>query len=701
MKLKFKTAIAALLLVASAAVGVVSRADEMPKETQSYAYWRGSEALDKEDYATAESWFDQELQSNPKNGYAYFSKGVISWRCDKPGMALTYFDKALKLIPKKEKQWMGVIHSCRARVYLQIADTVSAYDAYAKAIKFSPDDKDYCRCRGDLYYEQGRFDEADADYQRMLRIDPNDSYALTALGRSAMLRGYTDDAILQLEKVIRLYPGHGTPYRLRGEIMAGQGRWNEAADDYIKAVGCGDNYTALKIKELPEEGMAVLNAKLKIMMTKDSQNVLWPYLAGSVYYELKNYPEAIEHFKKVDAIYSDASTVAQIGTCYLENGDYAEAVNYYTKALNMNPSDVTNLCLRGDALEGLGRLADALDDRDRAVEAYPDNEYPYITRAFTNMKLGNYAKAIEDFEIIAVLDGEISKSTLYLIYFGDAYRLSGKMEKAREYYNKVVAIGLMEKTPNTELPLAYASLGESDKAVAAMERVFGEGTDDAADNRYQEACMFVRLGRKADAMASLRMAIKAGYKNGAHIMTDFDMAPIRETPEFKALMRECFPGITVKRVKDEEKGSDEPEENTIRGVVNQEVAEVPFTREQGVARVKCAINDLPLYFVFDTGASDVTISQVEATFMLKNDYIKPSDVIGSSYYVDANGDVSEGTVINLKKVNFGGLELDNVRASVVRNQKAPLLLGQSVLGRLGKIEIDNPRQKIIISSCSY
>lgn len=45
-----------------------------------------------------------------------------------------------------------------------------------------------------------------------------------------------------------------------------------------------------------------------------------------------------------------------------------------------------------------------------------------------------------------------------------------------------------------------------------------------------------------------------------------------------------------------------------------------------------------------------------------------------------------------------GMEcLDNVRASVVRNQKAPLLLGQSVLGRLGKIEIDNPGQKLVIS----
>ena len=88
---------------------------------------------------------------------------------------------------------------------------------------------------------------------------------------------------------------------------------------------------------------------------------------------------------------------------------------------------------------------------------------------------------------------------------------------------------------------------------------------------------------------------------------------------------------------------------------------------------------------------------VEANFMMKNDYIKSGDIIGTARYIDANGDVTEGTVINLRKVNFGGLELDNVRASVVRNQKAPLLLGQSVLGRLGKIEIDNANQMLKIT----
>lgn len=72
-----------------------------------------------------------------------------------------------------------------------------------------------------------------------------------------------------------------------------------------------------------------------------------------------------------------------------------------------------------------------------------------------------------------------------------------------------------------------------------------------------------------------------------------------------------------------------------------------------------------------------------------------NDVVGSLRYMDANGDMSVGTIINLKNVNFGGLDLNNVRASVVRNQKAPLLLGQNVLGRLGRIEIDNSKNILI------
>ncbi len=55
--------------------------------------------------------------------------------------------------------------------------------------------------------------------------------------------------------------------------------------------------------------------------------------------------------------------------------------------------------------------------------------------------------------------------------------------------------------------------------------------------------------------------------------------------------------------------------------------------------MKCDINGLPLSFWLDTGASDVSLSMVEATFMMKNGYLDSNDVVGSSYYLDANGNV--------------------------------------------------------------
>lgn len=83
--------------------------------------------------------------------------------------------------------------------------------------------------------------------------------------------------------------------------------------------------------------------------------------------------------------------------------------------------------------------------------------------------------------------------------------------------------------------------------------------------------------------------------------------------------------------------------------------------------------------------------------MIKNDYLSKSDILGKQNYITADGRISEGTVINLKNINIGGLELNNVRASVVKNQRTPLLLGQSVLSRLGKIEIDNEKNTLKIT----
>lgn len=206
-------------------------------------------------------------------------------------------------------------------------------------------------------------------------------------------------------------------------------------------------------------------------------------------------------------------------------------------------------------------------------------------------------------------------------------------------------------------------------------------------NYYDAACLYSIMGEKETAIAYLRKALESGFRRFAHIARDRDLNNIREEESFKSLIKEF--------VSKHEMEVEQPV--SIDANFEEVSTEIPFTREGSVLKVKCTINDLPLHFIFDTGASDVSLSSVEASFMMKNNYLKSTDVVGRQNYMNANGEISEGTVINLRKVNFGGLSLDNIKASVVKNQSAPLLLGQPVLARLGKIEIDNIRQIIKVT----
>ena len=116
---------------------------------------------------------------------------------------------------------------------------------------------------------------------------------------------------------------------------------------------------------------------------------------------------------------------------------------------------------------------------------------------------------------------------------------------------------------------------------------------------------------------------------------------------------------------------------------------IKMEKVKGIYMIPCKVNGLSLKFVLDTGASDVSISQTEALFMLKNGYLDKDDIGEKEYYTLANGNTAEGIIINLKKIEIGGISLKNIRASIVLEQRAPLLLGQSVLEELGTYKIVN------------
>ncbi len=117
--------------------------------------------------------------------------------------------------------------------------------------------------------------------------------------------------------------------------------------------------------------------------------------------------------------------------------------------------------------------------------------------------------------------------------------------------------------------------------------------------------------------------------------------------------------------------------------------------QNGVRYVWIEINGIKLRFIFDTGASSICISPAEATVLYRQGTLTEDDIIGTQSFQDATGRISEGARINLREVKIGNIILENIEATVIDNVNAPLLLGQTVFERFGKIEIDNDNNEII------
>ena len=653
------------------------------KRPESYNYQRGLEAMQEEKFDEAIDYFNKDIQENPKNGYSYSWLAHIRLVKEEYGKALTASDLAIKNLPKKDPEYVIFGYSTRAECYLCLGDTVKALADYATAIKVKPDELKLYDNRAQIYFEQGKYELSDQDYRKMIEMQPGDVKGYMGLGRNALRQHRPDDAISQFNYVVKLDESYSSGYSFRAEAELEKELWNEATTDLLTAMKCQwDQKAVLHMSELKDPAFTLMVSKLKIQAAKEANESTWPYLAAMMYVQNKDYKKALELYK--EANHKDASPVIyrRISDCYFELGEYDEALNNVNQAINMDSTDLSNIAKKANIYYEMGNAKAAISEWDKVLTLQPEYGFGYYRRGWFKELVGDMDGALEDLSMAIVLDPEDSYA---YVSRGDVYLKQGKKDLAEADFKKVIEI---EDSPKKYecIHYAYQGLGQNEKAIEAIDSIIARD-EDRAGSYYDAACLYSRMKDKINALKCLEKALELGYMRFAHIERDFDMDFIRDTEEYKSLIHK-YKSAHEASINAEATSTSNKEEVT---------TEVPFTKESGVCKVKCNVNGLPLHFIFDTGASDVTISMVEATFMMKNGYLSSSDVVGSQRYMDANGDVSVGTIINIKNVNFGGMELTNVRASVVRNQKAPLLLGQSVLGRLGKIEIDNSKNVLKIT----
>ena len=677
-----------LIIIIGAALCLASYAQNI-KRPESYNYQRGQEAMRDKKYDEAIMFFNKDIEENPENGYSFIWIATLRDSRGEYGLALTAAEAALKKLPKKDVDYVAYAHSTRASIYLHLEDSLKALSDYNEAVRLKPKEIQPYEERAQLYYELGKYDLADEDYRKMTELKPGSVMGYMGLGRNANEQKHYVDAIKQFDYVTKLASDYASGYSFRAESYIGLEKWNEATDDIVSALALEWDRKAMYLATtLKDPAFTMLVSKMKIQSMKSPNEARWPYVMATMYQQNKQYKKAVGSYEEANKRNASPVILRWIAQCYSEMGQYEKALSSIDQALNMDSTDLVNLEKKANILYEMGNANSAIDVYTQVLTKQPEYAFGYYRRGWFKELSGDFDGAVEDLSMCIVLDPTES----YAIEArGDIYLKQGKKDLAEADFRKVIEI---EDSPEKYscIHYAYQGLGQYDKAIEVMNSIIAR-EEDRAGSYYDASCLYARMGNKQKALEYLEKSFELGYRRFAHIERDQDMNPIRDMEEFKALIKKY--------------NQPEEENNTpigvieVSGIDNSTISEIPFTKESGVCKVKCKINGLPLHFVFDTGASDVTLSMVEATFMMKNDYLSGNDVVGSQRYMDANGDVTVGTVINLKEVTFGEHSLKNVRASVVRNQKAPLLLGQSVLGRLGKIEIDNSKNVIRITHNKY
>ncbi len=652
------------------------------KRPDSYNYSRGVEAINNNNAEEALDYLNKEINEHPDNGYAFAWIALVRNYNEEFGRALTAANVAVKKIPSKDKEYKAFAYGTRAQVYLNLEDTIQALKDYSQAINIVPDDDRFYNQRAQVYYEQGKYDLADKDYLKMISLKEGDVMGYMGIGRNANAQKRYEDAIKQFDYVVKLEPNYSSAYSFRAESYIGLKKYNEAIDDVISALGIDrDRKAFYELQELADSAFEQTVAKLKVQKIKEPNEQSWDYDLGIVYERAAKYNKAIAYYKESLEKESNIITASRISSCYDDLGDYDKALEYCNQAIALDSVKTNYLYEKANILDNAGRTQEAIKTMSDYIANTPDEPAGYYQRGWFKDHSGDIEGALEDYTMAITL--QPNEAYAYLNR-GVLYRLKGENAKAESDFKQVVRLDSIPEDAECSF-YAYYYLGQADKAIEVLNTMLDK---DKKGNCYDAACLYSVMGEKEKALSYLRQSLEDGNRRFAHIKRDRDLDNIRNTEEFKVLLKE-YEEKHLQEIAADADGDDSAYE--------LKVEEIPFTKEGGVCKVKCAINGLPLHFIFDTGAADVSISSVEATFMAKNDFLSSSDIIGKQNYQTADGNITEGTIINLKDVKLGSLHLNNIKASVVRNQAAPLLLGQSVLSKLGKIEIDNTKKVLRIT----
>ncbi len=270
--------------------------------------------------------------------------------------------------PKNDKLYYD-----RAKVYMEIGRVNDAIADLSHAVSLNDKQPEYHMLLGDAYLANGSIEQSYASLQRALELDPDNQEATLKLGEIAYYSHNYDRAMECLSKVTAKDPQNRTALFMKGFIYKETGDTTNAVALLRKVCDLYPNYEPA-FEELGilystrRDPMALEYLNTAIRLEPQNTNALY---AMAMYYQDINQVEKAEELYKQILDINANHTNAWHNRGYIElfvYGDYPEAINYFTRAIQCDSTFAEAWVNRGCAYELSGDKAHALEDFHTALE---------------------------------------------------------------------------------------------------------------------------------------------------------------------------------------------------------------------------------------------------------------------------------------------------------------------------------------------
>ncbi len=186
---------------------------------------------------------------------------------------------------------------------------------------------------------------------------------------------------------------------------------------------------------------AIKNFKqsLKLSPIEESDPVY--FRLGIGYTKIGHYDQALKAFKSVELSYQGQYFFHFYkGLCYFETGDYASALEEFSKALQSKPQHddrIRILIYMGTCFNNLGKYERAVGELEKAKETAGNVKEIYNALGFSYFKLKDYDKSIENLKTAVEID---PFSAIDYASLGSNYREKGELNMAIGMYEKALAL---------------------------------------------------------------------------------------------------------------------------------------------------------------------------------------------------------------------------------------------------------------------